>query len=76
MVIRTSTQGQQQEEETDKREEEGGRGRGGGEGEKEKKKTKNHRNIKTSIHLANTVQASYYSPFINYYFTPGNLLQL
>lgn len=26
--------------------------------------------------LANTVQASYYSLFINYYFTPGNLLQL
>lgn len=70
MVIRTSTQGQQQEEETDKREE------GGGGEKKEKEKKKKHRNIKTSIHLANTVQASYYSPFINYYFTPGNLLQL
>lgn len=69
MVIRTSTQGQQQEEETDKREEGGG-------GEKKEKEKKKHRNIKTSIHLANTVQASYYSPFINYYFTPGNLLQL
>lgn len=44
--------------------------------EKGGRRKSKHRNIKTSIHLANTVQASYYSLFINYYFTPGNLLHL